>query len=137
MYYQGWPVKRPGARAIRLGSSRTLLGQLQLAVQAQSACLLGPLWTWDWRAERDFQASCLNGYNAVQQLEDIALRLLRKNTLEAVREFVMHRLSFSGVLRGHHVREADFADLHAVVLEDMGYSRCAALVLVLDHGKTN
>ena len=48
----------------------------------------------------------------------------------------MHCFSLGGVLRGHHDREADFADLHSVTLEDMGYSRCVPLVLVLDHGKT-
>ncbi|KAK4700175.1 hypothetical protein P7C70_g6078, partial [Phenoliferia sp. Uapishka_3] len=79
----------------------------------------------------------LDGYNSVEQLQAIALHLLRKNSPEGVRELAMHRLSFGGLLRGHHVREADYADFHTVVLEDMGYSRCIALILVLDHGKTN
>ena len=73
------------------------------------------------------------------QLEEIALHLLHKNSPESARELAMHRSSFGGVLRGHHVRGADFADRHSVMLEHKGYSRsrCVALVLVLDHEKAS
>lgn len=54
---------------------------------------------------------------------------------EAIRELAMPRLSFSGVMRGHQVREINFADYHSVVLEDMSSTSCVALVLVLDYGK--
>ena len=67
----------------------------------------------------------------------MTLHLLHKNTSESVRELAMLRLSFGGVLRGHQLREGDYADFHSVVLENMGYSRCVALVFVLDHGKTD
>lgn len=79
----------------------------------------------------------LDGYNSVQQMVDMSTHLLRKNTPEGVREMAMFLIGFGGVLRGHHLREGDFADFHSVVLENMGYSRCIGLVFVLDHGKTN
>lgn len=68
---------------------------------------------------------------------DMTLHLLRKNTPQGLRELAMLRMSFGGVLRGHQLREGDYADFHSVVLENMGFGYCVALVFVLDHGKTN
>ena len=78
--------------------------------------------------------SLLDGYHS--QDEFIALTdnfFLRDDH----RGRVCFLLSHFGLLRGENARDLELADMFSQVLDGEGYSECVALVLLIQHGKTN
>lgn len=78
--------------------------------------------------------SLLDGYQSTQQFVDISLRFFVTNNLRGRACFL---LSHYGLLRGENIRELELADMFSQPLGGEGFSECTALVLLIQHGKTN
>ena len=61
----------------------------------------------------------------------------KRNNAEGLRDRCLNLMSHHTLARGDNARHVELADLHSVVLENEGFSRCLALVVVLLNGKTN
>jgi hypothetical protein len=78
--------------------------------------------------------SLLDGYQSTEQFVNISLRFLEMNDIRGRACFL---LSHYGLLRGENIRDLELADMFSQVLDGEGFSFCTALVLLIQHGKTN
>lgn len=78
--------------------------------------------------------SLLDGYQSTDQFIGISMKFLEFNDNRGRACFL---LSHYGLLRGENVRDLELADMFSQVLDGEGFSESVALVLLIQHGKTN
>ena len=77
-----------------------------------------------------------DGYSG-QQLVQISMFFFDQEKETSLRDRAWFLLQHMMLLRGESSRDIDLADLCKVLFPDEGFSECPALVVRLDHGKTN
>ena len=82
-------------------------------------------------------ATYLDGYSTRDQLVSLSNYFLHRNCEEGLRDRLAFLLAHYGLLRGDNARRLELADLHTVVSENEGFTRCVAFLMTLDNGKTN
>lgn len=78
--------------------------------------------------------SLLDGYHSAGQFREICDAFL---TLDDLRGRAAFLVSHYGLLRGENVRDLELADMFSQLLDNEGFQQCTALVLLIQHGKTN
>jgi len=78
--------------------------------------------------------SLLDGYQSTEQFTAISMQFM---TLNDTRGRACFLLSHYGLLRGENIRDLELADMLSQVLDGEGFSESIALVLLIQHGKTN
>ncbi|OWY95705.1 hypothetical protein PHMEG_00034222, partial [Phytophthora megakarya] len=78
--------------------------------------------------------SLLDGYSSAEQFQQICDAFF---TLDDLRGRAAFLLSHFGLLRGENIRDLEFADMFSQVLDGEGFQTCTALVILIQHGKTN
>ena len=81
-----------------------------------------------------------DGYSTIAELIQLTDYFLRQDSTEHYRNAAMLLTSHYTLMRGENVRELEMADVQTLPLEGEGPTpeiECPALVLLLDHGKTN
>ncbi|KAG2223199.1 hypothetical protein INT45_011545 [Circinella minor] len=81
-----------------------------------------------------------DGYSTTEKLAQVVDYFLRKDRSEHYRNAMMLLLSHHCLLRGENVRSLDLPDAQTLSLEGEGVTpdiECQALVILIDHGKTN
>jgi hypothetical protein len=80
--------------------------------------------------------SAQDGYSA-EQLVQVSMFFFGQKKEISLRDRAWFLLQHMMLLRSESSRDIDLADLCKVVFPDEGFSECPALVVRLDHGKTN
>jgi hypothetical protein len=78
--------------------------------------------------------SLLDGYQSTSQFIDISMKFMERNDIRGRACFL---LSHYGLLRGENIRGLELADMFSQALDGEGFSESIALVLLIQHGKTN
>jgi hypothetical protein len=86
--------------------------------------------------DRGAYVSLLQGLTRKEEIADLSMFYL-KDERNGLRNRSMELLSYGGLLRGENVRDIEFLDMFLFELEGMEYSKCFALIALMDHGKTN
>jgi len=81
--------------------------------------------------------SLLDGYCTTDDLVAISRYYMNLNSGNDLRNRMIHFLCHACLLRGESARNLELLDLLSVVLEHEGHSDCRALVIIMEHGKTN
>ena len=78
----------------------------------------------------------LDTYTA-EELEQMALFFLNKNSLAGLQNRAMHSISHSTLMRGQLVRKMELPDIHTVTLPSEGVTPADVLICISNNGKTN
>ncbi|OWZ10648.1 hypothetical protein PHMEG_00016466 [Phytophthora megakarya] len=78
--------------------------------------------------------SLLDGCHSEMQFQQICDTFLELDDLRGRAAFL---ISHYGLLRGENVRDLELADMFSQPLDKKGFQPCIALVLLIQHGKTN
>jgi hypothetical protein len=82
----------------------------------------------------------IDGYTSVKDLKRMCSWYF-DSTGREMGTSLRYRLAFLlchfNLLRGESARALEFADIFSLELEEEGYSKCDALITIIDHGKTN
>lgn len=81
--------------------------------------------------------TAIDGYSTVDDLARIIRFYWGAASGEGQRNALAFLLSHYGLLRGESVRRVELADLHALQLDNEGFTDCFAMVMVMHQGKTN
>jgi hypothetical protein len=83
------------------------------------------------------QGTIQDGYTTTDDLIKISDEFLTWNSAVGIKGRAMFLLAHSCFMRGESVRMMEFADLFCMELTNEGFTKCMALCIVLDQGKTN
>lgn len=78
--------------------------------------------------------SLLDGYYSEAQFRQICDSFFDVNDIRGRASFL---ISHFGLLRGENARDLELADMFSQRLDNEGFQPCTALVLLIQHGKTN
>jgi len=78
--------------------------------------------------------SLLDSYHSEKQFEQICDSFCVRGDLRGRAAFLV---SHFGLLRGENVRDLELADMFSQPLDKEGFQPCTAMVLLIQHGKTN
>ncbi|GAA5976970.1 hypothetical protein JCM10908_005696 [Rhodotorula pacifica] len=79
----------------------------------------------------------VNGYHDTGTLTRLLDSFLDRRSVPALRDRLAFCLAHYGLMRGDNVRKLELADLFSIQLEQEGPNGATAVVLLLNHGKTN